>query len=280
MRKFLQYYFKSLGFRQFELLGLFLLLASLLVLVVDGDRLANLFGKSVPIAHPSQDSVLHFLNQKKAKAQLWNSDSLFFFDPNTATMEDLIILGFKEKTAKTILKYRSKGGKFRRVDDLEKIYSLPRDFYVKIRPYVRIAKQDLVQKQVIHTVDLNGVDSAGLMEIPIMRGFMARKILKYRDFLGGYYKIEQLLEVYGIDSIFYRRLVPYLRISADSWQKIAINDADYNGLHHPYIDKEMRKEILAYRRKMGDFRNYKDLLELFTVDSTKLQKLLPYLNFH
>lgn len=281
MRKFWRHYFQALAFRRLELLGLFLILASILILVTDWDKFTVLFGK--PLEEPpylSQDSVLRFIEQQPAKNVAWHQDSLFFFDPNTATLEDFIILGLREKTAKTILKYRSKGGKFRRPEDLEKIYSISRVMYAKLKPYIRIAGANTVKSKPINPTELNSADSTKLMEIPIMRGFMARKIVKYRGFLGGYYKVQQLLEVYGLDSNFYSRLTPYLLIAPNSWQKISINEADYNALRHPYISSEMRKEILAYRRKVGDFNEAKDLLKLFTIDSIKLQKVLPYIRFN
>lgn len=40
--------------------------------------------------------------------------SLFVFNPNTVSKEQLIKLGFKEKTANTFINYRNKGGQFRK----------------------------------------------------------------------------------------------------------------------------------------------------------------------
>lgn len=281
MRKFWQNYLRALSFRAFELICLLLLLIIGVLLTLDWDFDANLQAKSVATPIAEKDSLLHFLAQKSktAKTNAWNSDSLFNFDPNIATLEDFIILGLREKTAKTILKYREKGGRFRRAEDLEKIYSLPRELYAKLKPYIRIEQTEKPKPKIVNQIELNSADSAQLMQIPFMRGFMARKILKYRALLGGYDEIKQLLEVYNMDSGFYRRLVPYLRIAPNSWQKIAINEADYKKLRHPYINAEMRKEILAYRRKVGDFENAQDLLKLYTIDSAKLNKLIPYLQF-
>ena len=49
--------------------------------------------------------------------------TLFRFDPNTLDEAGWKKLGLPERTVRTILNYRNKGGKFRTVADLQKMYS-------------------------------------------------------------------------------------------------------------------------------------------------------------
>ena len=46
------------------------------------------------------------------------------FDPNTADSSTLVHLGFKPWQAKNMLKYRAKGGKYRQVEDLKRLYGM------------------------------------------------------------------------------------------------------------------------------------------------------------
>lgn len=66
---------------------------------------------------------------------------LFVFDPNTASYDDLLILGLSARTARSIENYRNKGGKFRRPEDFQRIYTLSEEDYVRLRPFIRIGAQ-------------------------------------------------------------------------------------------------------------------------------------------
>jgi hypothetical protein len=61
-------------------------------------------------------------NYNKPKPAL--SENLFRFDPNTLSIEGWKKLGVKEKVIQTIRHYIDKGGKFRRAEDLKRIYGL------------------------------------------------------------------------------------------------------------------------------------------------------------
>src|SRR5690606_34034363 len=61
------------------------------------------------------------------------------FDPNTADEQQLLALGLPLKTVRTLLKYRSKGGRFYSPEDLSKLYTLSKEDYNRILPYARVA---------------------------------------------------------------------------------------------------------------------------------------------
>jgi competence protein ComEA len=63
---------------------------------------------------------------------------LFRFDPNTASVGQWQQLGLPRYMAERIDKYRSKGGKFRRREDLLKIYDFPPDLYDQLEPYISL----------------------------------------------------------------------------------------------------------------------------------------------
>lgn len=90
------------------------------------------------------------------------------------------------------------------------------------------------------TLDLNNADTLLLQRVPSIGASFARRIVKYRDILGGYYCVEQLQEVYGMDRERYDKIAPYfvirkrlrkLSLSADSIPK------------HPYISYKHRKAL-------------------------------------
>lgn len=101
-------------------------------------------------------------------------------------------------------------------------------------------------------IEINTADSFKLVRLyGIGPGFSGR-ILKYRGMLGGFFSIEQLLEVYGMDSTRYLGIKNNIRVDTSLIQKIPVNEADFKTLlRHPYLDFETVKLICNYREYAG-----------------------------
>ena len=113
----------------------------------------------------------------------------FRFNPNTAGADEFQRLGFSEKQAQAILNYRSKGGRFRRKEDFAKSFVVADSVFRRLEPFIDIPR-----------IDINKADSAAFDELPGIGGYFARKMVEYRERLGGYSCPEQLREIYNFDS--------------------------------------------------------------------------------
>jgi competence protein ComEA len=215
--------------------------------------------------------------------------ALFVFDPNTVTREQLIALGFKEKTANTFINYRSKGAHFNSKQDVKKVYGVNEELFNRISPYILIpntgqkpssfAQQEPKTKKQIRVIELNTADSVSLLPLPGIGPSFAKRIIKYRDLLGGYYAIEQLKEVYGFTDSLYNTVKDHVKADAALIRKVDLNTEDFKKLNaHPYISYEETKTIFNYRRKNGPITNLGQL-KICISDETQLKKLEPYLPF-
>jgi len=129
-------------------------------------------------------------------------------------------------------------------------------------------------------IEINASDTAQLMKIPGIGASFAKKITGYRNSLGGYYRLEQLQEVYGMYAELYEKIIPYLQIDTDEITPIQVNTASLDKLKsHPYINFYQAKAIVEMRKKKGKLQNIHelDLLEEFTPDD--LERLKHYLAF-
>ncbi len=63
---------------------------------------------------------------------------LFIFDPNTCSYDDLLRLGLSARQARTLINYRSTGARFRRPDDLRRVYGIDSASAAKLIPYIFI----------------------------------------------------------------------------------------------------------------------------------------------
>jgi DNA uptake protein ComE-like DNA-binding protein len=215
------------------------------------------------------------------------NNSLFMFDPNTVSKEQLIALGFKEKTANTFINYRNKGVHFNSKEDLKKVYGVSEALFNKIAPYILIGNKESKPntfaaqqpKQQVKTVELNTADSISLLPLPGIGPSFAKRIIKYRELLGGYHSSEQLKEVYGFTDSLFQIVKGYVKVDASLVKKIDVNTEDFKKLNaHPYISYEETKTIFNYRRKNGPITTLEHL-KICISDETQLKKLAPYLPF-
>lgn len=171
----------------------------------------------------------------REKAQPRRVES-FRFNPNTVSAEDLQRLGFSEKQALSIVRYREKGGRFRRKTDFAKSYVVTDSVYERLAPYIDIPK-----------IDINRADSAALVTLPGIGPWFAAKMISYREELGGYSHPEQLLEIYRFDREKYDGLSDLISCSPPAPYPLwTLPEAEL--ARHPYISKAEAHGIVLYRQ--------------------------------
>jgi len=212
---------------------------------------------------------------------------IFYFDPNKIGLKEWKSLGVSDYSANRIEKYKSKGGKIRKIDDLKKFQGMNDRWFFRIKDYVvieqNIKDKTQYQKQpedkIVESIDINLANKESLIKIRGIGNTFAERIIKYRNLLGGFHSIEQLREVYGIDRTRYSNLKDYFHIAVPELTKIALNMANYKQMEaHPYNDKQQAKAIIDYRIKHGPFKSMEEFSNsgIFT-DDFMLNRLLPYL---
>ncbi|WP_139180167.1 ComEA family DNA-binding protein [Pedobacter rhizosphaerae] len=216
---------------------------------------------------------------------------LFSFDPNTLPQSGWETLGLSPKQAKSIVNYTSKGGRFYQPEDLKKMYTISPDMYIKLLPYVKIADKGNSHKSLVFErkefakkvsviVDINRADSVQLDAVKGIGPAFAKRILKYRERLGGFYKKEQLLEVYGLDSAKYAEIKDQLILSKIDLNTVNINTATFNELRtNPYLSYKQINAILQYRKQHGDYTSKEDLRKIVILNPELIEKILPYISF-
>lgn len=128
------------------------------------------------------------------------------------------------------------------------------------------------------SVDLNVADTFDLQEIRGIGSVYARRIVAHREKLGGFVQLEQLREVWGIDSLTYARMLPSVYIASPVLRKINLNQADIKTLrNHPYLDYYQAKEIYLHRMRHGDFQSVDEVRDVNLMDAETFARVKPYL---
>lgn len=236
----------------------------------------------------------------------------FNFDPNTTSVAQFEALGLPKFIAERIEKYRSKGGKFRKKEDFAKIYGILPDTYERLEPFITLPSADdeslrtpqaqaagrisdvnldnkIVETKITEVFakpitkqpirfDLNTGDTTDFMKIKGIGSGYAKRIIKFREMLGGFANAEQIRETYGLPPETVEEILKYGFLK-DGVKKLKINQLSLSELRHPYIKYLQAKAIIAYREQHGKFKNSEDLKQIKILDEATLLKISPYIEF-
>jgi competence protein ComEA len=218
--------------------------------------------------------------------------SYFDFDPNKASKEELMQLGLSSRTAQSILNYRSKGGEFRVKTDLAKIYTLSTEDYEALEGYIllpdsiarrRIASEPDPAQPKPKTIQIIDINQATADDFQQLRGIgpsFSKRIVKYRNALGGFINVDQIGEVYGLPDSTFLAIRSRLRCDAKI-KKLNLNTATAEELKsHPYLRWKHANAIVRYRKENGPFTDPEILRTFFEFDDGygTYWKIEPYLS--
>ena len=221
--------------------------------------------------------------------------SLFPFNPNTASEVELLKLGLPKYTVKTILKYRAKSAiTFKRKEDLQKLYTLSKADYERIAPYVRIPENNISdlhekapypkfsnEKAAPQIIELNAATADELISLRGIGPGYSKRIINYRDALGGFFSIDQLKEVYGFPDSTYQQLKDKFTVNVTLVKQININIADEATLSkNPYIGRKLAFNIIKLRNDIKQFKEIDQLRQVPLINEEKYRKIAPYLSTH
>jgi DNA uptake protein ComE-like DNA-binding protein len=219
--------------------------------------------------------------------------NLFVFNPNKLSRNGWKKLGLNDNVINVIENYRKSGGKFYEKEDLKKIYGLNKTIYSKLKPYIKIPprskdadisynagnnkkKKELENHSTV--INVNKADTFNLMLVNGIGPTYAKRICKYRELLGGFYKKEQLQEVYGINDTVYSQIYKSLKLDTSEIEKIDLNNTTFKELiRHPYISAYQTKAILKYLEYKDSIDKTEELIDNNILDEKTYDKVNIYL---
>ncbi len=206
------------------------------------------------------------------------------FNPNDYSLDDWMALGLSVKQSQSILNFVQRG--IYSNSALEKIYVMPTEVYDLIKDSTYYEKQitefTVIKDSVVKPLpllEINAASKEDLIELNGVGEFYAKQILKYKNELGGFVFIEQLLEVWKMRLETYEKLLPQLSIDTNKIKKINVNTCSLEDLRsHPYLDYYQANSIIKMRMQKDGYNELQEILESKLINEEEFQRLLPYLS--
>ena len=217
-----------------------------------------------------------------------------YFNPNTVSTQALLDMGLSDNISNGIIKAREAGFVFYDKTDFLSLYVVDSALYYSLENYINIPVQQRSKKKVeskkleskfaskkkfeIEVFEINSADTSTWKSLAGIGSVYARRIVSFKEKLGGFYSINQLYEVYGLDSSLISKQKEYLKLDTSKIEHLNINRLTKKELaKHPYINYKLANSIESYRNQHGNYKSVKDLHNLVLMDSITLKKLKPYI---
>ena len=220
----------------------------------------------------------------------------FPFDPNTVDSTTLLRLGLTPSMVRGIYRFRQMGYVYSEPDDFQGVPGMTRGMWERLRPCIVIGDEfkrvvrDTVRSE--HkvaesqprsnklapgsTIGLNGSDTTALQRVPHIGPYLARQIAYRRQQLGGFYSVQQLLEIEELPE----DVLPYFHLDSVAVRRIDVNHCTRRQLtQHPYIRVRLAKPLWNYLQKRGSLHDINDLRRIPDFTDQDIQRLTPYLEF-
>lgn len=218
---------------------------------------------------------------------------MFPFNPNENSYSDWLDLGLTPRQARTADNYLKRGGAFRVPADLKKIYGLDSGRYALLEPYIRIpggtgeGRADMPEEEPdgrkaspagAVPLELNTADSTELQVLPGVGPVLASRLVRYRLLIGGFYSMDQVEEVYGLDDSLIAGWGGRVWIDSTRIRKMDLNRAGFRELlRHPYLDYYHTRALVQYRESQGGFSSLEEIRRNRLLPDSIYRRIAPYL---
>ena len=222
------------------------------------------------------------LNESKSEVAIEKRDSLFYFDPNTVTYEELLLLGFDKRTAVGIVKYRTAGKVFGIAEELALCYGVSDSIFSRVRPYIKIGTKYATKPSTYNRDSVRqnrpsrfsprpfekfSIDTVGVDYLRLI-GFSTRQaeaLIEYRNRGKGIFSMNELRDCYAVSEEMADSLAHFVILSVrDPFAGLVeINSADSATLRKVRgIGAKTVVAVMQYRKLLGGFARKEQIAEL------------------
>lgn len=219
------------------------------------------------------------------------------FNPNFITDYKGYTLGMSNEEIDRLLAYRNSGKWINSTSDFKKVTGVSDSLLNEISPYFNFpdwvtnpkpktnhkdyqVSKGFEEKSFAQKIDLNKATEEQLQEVSGIGDALSKRIVSYREKLGGFSNDLQLYEVYGLTSDVVQRALNLFTVKTPKEiKKINVNIASASDISTiPGISFEMAKKIWEFRTLREKITSLQELNKIEGMSERKLQLIQLYLS--
>ncbi|MGB5699966.1 ComEA family DNA-binding protein [Muriicola sp.] len=234
------------------------------------------------------DSIVTiYIDSVKTSQLLKEVQPLKVFNPNFITDYKGYVLGLAPSELDRIYAFRKQGLFVNSAREFQKVSQVSDSLLAVIGPYFKFpswTKVADIEKDTdfvnAEYADINTASEASLQRISGIGEVLSKRIIAFRNSLGGFVDIEQLFDVYGLKPEVARRAMKLFKvISVPDIKKIPLNTATVNDLASlVYINKGLARRIVHYRDSIGQFDSIAELTKIEDFPTDRIGRIKLYLS--
>ncbi|SHJ96738.1 DNA uptake protein ComE [Reichenbachiella agariperforans] len=311
--RFSNYFRRYFGFSSTEIRGLFVLVPTMLfALFIPQIYKSYLLANTEHGAAQDEEQLRVWADELRNQIVVTQEVEEFpiyakHFDPNLIRTDQWIKMGFTGSIAERIKKYLTKGGVFKKKEDVLKIYGINRrlvkayfDYMYFLPPEKRrirqvykptvtyaapapapvetISQPPTVLRVEPETYELNTADTTELKTIRGIGSFWAKSVVTSREELGGFVDRMQVYEINYMPDSVADLIIDHTTFEPSAIRQLNINTLEIDQLRkHPYINYKLANAIVKYRKQHGEYEEIEDLKKIVILKDSVYQKIFPYL---
>ncbi|MGI9582130.1 hypothetical protein ACR1PO_13005 [Chryseobacterium sp. RRHN12] len=215
------------------------------------------------------------------------------FNPDQFSADDWHRMGFSERQAEAIIKYRNYlGGSFISKEKFKECFIISPENYSKLEPYIllpaktpesfrKFAKSNTVKSKIqYHNFDPDQLNLDGWKALGFSEK-QAAAIISYRDrnLQGSFKSPEELQKCFVISAEKFQEMKPYIKLQEKQQEKTDFSKTDLNIITFKQLmefglDERSAGSIIGFRKKLGGFMNKQQILGTYNIDQDLVQKLI------
>ena len=137
----------------------------------------------------------------------------------------------------------------------------------------------LTSKAIKTVLDVNHANASDFQRVYGIGPVYSERIVKFRNSLGAFVHMDQLYQVYGLDSVVVKAIKASFSVQdTPVTHKISVNSAsEYELQRLPFFTKELAGKIVRERAKNGLFNDFHEISNILSLPEDKIEIIKLYL---
>ncbi len=139
--------------------------------------------------------------------------------------------------------------------------------------------KDLTSKAIKTVLDVNHANASDFQRVYGIGPVYSERIVKFRNSLGAFVHMDQLYQVYGLDSVVVKAIKASFSVQdTPITHKISVNSAsEYELQRLPFFTKKLAEKIVIERATNGLFNDFDEISNILGLPEDKIEIIKLYL---